>query len=61
MTVTSVAVVTKKFLFGTCNCMVNSYVGIGDLLFLLGVLHVHGLIRSMPLLVSVGNSSLNFI
>ena len=40
MTVTSVAVVTIKFLFGMCNCMVGSDVGKGQCLPLLGVLPV---------------------
>jgi len=42
MTVTSFAVATKKFLFGMCDCMVDSDAGKGDLSFELGILHVCG-------------------
>ena len=40
VTVTSIAVVTTMFLFGMCNCMVDSDVGKGDLLPMLGILHI---------------------
>ena len=36
----SFAVATTKFLFGMCDCMVDSDVGIGDFLFMLGILHM---------------------
>ena len=40
MTVTSVAVVTAKFLFGVCNCTVDNVVGKGDSPLVLEILHV---------------------
>ena len=40
VTVTSVAVVKKRFLYGTCNFMVDSDVGTGDFLLVLVILHV---------------------
>ena len=52
MTVTSVAVVAKKFLFGTCDCTVDSDAGTGELSLVLGILHLcgHVHVRShMPL------------
>ena len=42
MTVTSVALVTTKSLFGMCDCTVDSDVGTGDFLLVLGILHVCG-------------------
>ena len=42
MTVTCVAVVTAKFLFGMCNCTVDSDVGTGDFLLMLGIFHMCG-------------------
>ena len=39
VTVTSVAVVTTKFLFGMCNCTVGEDVGTGDFPLVLGILH----------------------
>ena len=42
MTVTSIAVPTTKFLFGMCNCTVDSDVGIGSFSLLLGILHMCG-------------------
>ena len=36
--VTSVAVVTMKFLFGMCNCMADSDAGKGDYLLMQGIL-----------------------
>jgi len=40
VTVTSVAVVTMKFLFGTCNCTVDSDIGTSDFSLVLGILHM---------------------
>ena len=40
MTVASVAVARTKSLFGMRNCMVNSNVGMGDFLLVLGSLQV---------------------
>jgi len=40
VTVTIVAVATTKFLFGTCDCTVDSDVGTGDFSLVLGILHV---------------------
>ena len=40
MTVTSVAAATMKFLFGTCDCAIDSDAGTSD--FLQGILHVCG-------------------
>ena len=42
MIVPSVAVVTEKFLFSTCDCMVYSDVGMGDFSLVRGILHVCG-------------------
>ena len=42
LTVTSVAVVTMKFLIGMCNCMADSDVGKSNLLLVMGILHVSG-------------------
>ena len=42
MTVTSIAVVTMKFLFGMCDCTVDVDVGMGDFSLLLWILHVCG-------------------
>jgi len=42
VTFTSVAVATTKFLFGMCDCTVNSDVSIDELSLLLGTLHVYG-------------------
>ena len=55
VTVTSVAVATEKFLFGIGDCTVNSYVGTGNFLLVLGILHVcgHSLVRS-PVSPSMG-------
>ena len=48
MTISSVAVVTAKFLFGICDCTVKSDVGSGDFSLMLGILHVweHAHVRS---------------
>jgi len=40
VTVTSVAVVTMKFLIGMCNCMADSDVGKSNLLLVMGILHM---------------------
>ena len=40
MTITSAAVVTAKFLFDMCDCMVDIDIGIGDFSLLLGILHM---------------------
>ena len=42
MIVTSVGVVTTKFLFGMCDCTVGSGVGTGNLSIALGFLHMCG-------------------
>ena len=42
MTASSVAVATKKFLFGMCDCTVSSNAGTGDFSLVLGVLYVCG-------------------
>ena len=42
MTVTSVAVATTKLLFGMCDCMVNSDVGMGDFSLTLEISQVCG-------------------
>ena len=42
MTITSVRVVTTRFLFGICDCMVASDVCMGDFSLLLEILHVCG-------------------
>ena len=42
MTVTSVAVATTTFLFGMCDCTVDSDIGMGDSSLVLGILHVSG-------------------
>ena len=42
MTVTNVAVVTTKFLFGMCDCTIHSDVGTGDFSLMLEILHVSG-------------------
>ena len=39
MTVTSVAIVTTKSLFGMCDCTVYNNVGTGDVSLVLGSLH----------------------
>ena len=48
MTVTSVAVATKKFLAGMCDCTVYSDAGTGDFSLVLGILQVwgHGRVQS---------------
>ena len=38
MTVISVAFATKKFLFGMCDCMIDSDVGTGDFPLVMGIL-----------------------
>ena len=43
VTVTSVAAVTTKLLFGICDCTVDSDVGKGEFSLVLGILHVCGL------------------
>ena len=40
MTVTDVAVAATKFLFGMCDRTIDSDVGTGDFLLVLGILHV---------------------
>ena len=40
MTVTSVAVATTKFLFGMCDCTVDSDTQTGEFSLMLGILHV---------------------
>ena len=40
MTVTSVALMTTKFLLRICDCTVDSDVGTGDFLLMLRILHV---------------------
>ena len=40
--VTSVAVVITKFLFGMCDCMVDSDIGTGDFLLVLEILYTCG-------------------
>ena len=42
VTVTSAAGATLKFLFGMCDCTVDSDVGNGDFSLVLGILHVYG-------------------
>ena len=42
MTVTSVAIVTTKSLFGMCDCTVDIDVGTGDFSLVLGIFHVRG-------------------
>ena len=42
MTVTNVAFATMKFLFDICDGMVDSDVGMGNFLLVLGILHVCG-------------------
>ena len=42
ITFTSVAVATTQFLFGMCDCIVDSNVGVGDCLLMLGILHMCG-------------------
>ena len=39
VTVTSVTVVTMKFVFGICNCMVDSDIRMGEFWLVLGILH----------------------
>ena len=48
MTVTDAAMATVKFVFGTCNCVLNHGVGTGYLSLVLGSLHVcgHAQVRS---------------
>ena len=48
MAVTIVAVATKKLLFSTCDCTVDTYVGTADFSFMLGILNVcgHAYVRS---------------
>ena len=47
MTVTSVAITTAKFLFGMCNCTVDSDVGMYNFLLVLGILwtYAHVIMR----------------
>ena len=45
MTVTSVAVATKKFLLGMCECTVDSDVGTCDFSLVLQILHVCGYVH----------------
>ena len=45
MTVTSVTVATTKFLFGMCDCTVDSDVGTEDFSLVLRILHVCGKAR----------------
>ena len=40
MTVTDVVMATMKFVFGTCDCVLNHGVGTGYLSLVLGGLHV---------------------
>ena len=42
LTVTSVAIVTKKFIFGMCTCTVDSEASTGDFSLVLGTLNVCG-------------------
>ena len=42
VTVISVAVATIKFLLGMCDCTVDSDIGKGNFLLLLGILYVRG-------------------
>ena len=42
MTVTSVAIATTSFLFGTCDGTVNSDVGMDDFSLMWGILHMCG-------------------
>ena len=42
MTVPSVAVATMNFMFGMCNCSVDSDAGTGDFSLVLWILHVCG-------------------
>ena len=42
MTITSVAVATKKFLFGMCDCTVDSDVGTNDFSLVLRIFNVCG-------------------
>ena len=42
MTVTNVAVATKKLLFGMCDCAVDSEFGTGNFSLVLEILHVYG-------------------
>ena len=42
MTFASAAVASTKSLFGMCNGMVDSDIGTGDFLLMLGILHVCG-------------------
>jgi len=42
VTVTSVAVVTKQFLFGMCDCIVDIDVGKNNFSFVLGIWHICG-------------------
>ena len=42
VTVNSVAVAATKFFSGMCDCTVDSDVGTGDFLLVLGLLHVCG-------------------
>ena len=45
MTVASVVVATKKFLFGICNCTVEGLVGTDEFLLVLGTLYVFGYVH----------------
>ena len=42
LTVVSFADETTKFLFGMCDCTVDSDVGTGNFSLVLGILHVYG-------------------
>ena len=42
MTVTGVEVAITKFLFGTCDCTLDSDVGTGDFSLVFGILHLCG-------------------
>ena len=42
MTVTGASVVTKKFLFGTCDSTIHCDVGTGNFLLVLRIVHVCG-------------------
>ena len=42
VTAASLAAVATMSLFGMCDCMVDSDIGMGDLLLVLGIMHVCG-------------------
>ena len=46
MAVTSVTVVTTKFLLVKGDCMVHSDIGMGNYLLVFGILQVYGLCKS---------------